>query len=94
MRRRAGEVGISPAPTHEPPVIDSEFAQLEVFLTGEDVEECVGLRIHGAVHYLHSTSARVLERRLNDVLGLWNQSVRDFKRSHPGDPMNERIQEV
>lgn len=86
---------VAPIPTREPRIPgDESYPQTEVFLTGDEAEECVGVRIHGQLHYLHAPSSRALERRLHAVLETWNQSIRDFKRSHPDLDDAKRIQEA
>jgi hypothetical protein len=83
-------------PTREPPFLpgDSSFPQIEVYLTGDEATECIGVRIHGQLHYLHASSARALEQRVHAALEKWNQTVRDFKRDHPELPAAIGIEEV
>lgn len=98
-KRRRAEVppssGREPPPTHEPVVPgDETYPQIEVFLTGDEAKECIGVRIHGQLHYLHATSSRVLEQRLHKALDSWNVTVRAFKRDHPDLAQANNIQEV
>lgn len=75
-------------PTHEPNFLpgDGSFPQIEVFLTGHEVKECIGVRIHGQVHYIHSTTARMLDYRLQGALDVWNQRLREAKARDPTNP--------
>jgi hypothetical protein len=85
----------SALPTHEPEYVPANtFPQIEVFLTGDEAKECLGVRIHGQLHYLHATSSRVLEQRIHAALEEWNRTVREFKREHPEAEGVDRIQEV
>jgi hypothetical protein len=50
-------------------------SHVKVELTGADTLECICVTIHGAVHYLHSTTARELERLLHEQLDAYNHGV-------------------
>jgi hypothetical protein len=72
------------SPTREPEGPGNPtFPQIEVFLTKPDVKECIGIRIHGRLHYLHSTTARMLEYRLHGALDVWNERLREAKAADP-----------
>jgi hypothetical protein len=77
----------SGAPTHEPETDlgDGSFPQIEVFLTRPEIKECIGPRIHGRLHYLHSTTARMVVYRLQGALDVWNQRLREAKAADPGN---------
>jgi hypothetical protein len=85
-RATAGsKLGEERAPTHEPEILpgNGSFPQIEVFLSGPDFKECIGVRIHGQVHYLHSTTARMLDFRLQGALDVWNGRLRAAKAADP-----------
>jgi hypothetical protein len=46
---------------------------VRVELTGDDDLECVRIWIHGYTHYLHSTTARELEKMLGKCLDDYNK---------------------
>ena len=43
-------------------------------LTGDEDNECILVEIHGVKHYLHSTTARELEKAIYVALYEWNNS--------------------
>jgi hypothetical protein len=60
--------------THEPDEpIDWPRGHVRVELTGDDQEECITVWIHGRTHYLHSTTARELQKMLETRLAEWNK---------------------
>jgi hypothetical protein len=77
-------------PTHEPEIApgDGSFPQIAVFLTTPEVKECIAVEIHGQVHYLHSTTARMLDYRLQGALDVWNERLRAAKAA---DPENAKL---
>ena len=53
--------------THEPRVPQNwPEAHVSVKLTGDDNGECIEVTIHGVRHYLHSTTARELEKAVGE----------------------------
>lgn len=46
-----------------------------VKLTGDDQGECIEVTIHGVPHYLHSTTARELQKMLSSNLATWNKTA-------------------
>ncbi len=83
--RESPLTGSPQPPTHEPDSIpaDGSYPQIEVFLTDDKVRECIGVKIHGQVHYLHATSARMLDYRLQGAIDVWNQRLREAKAADP-----------
>jgi hypothetical protein len=60
--------------THEPAIpVNWPDGHVKVSLTGDDADECILVWIHGHMHYLHSTTARELERMLHNKLEEWNK---------------------
>lgn len=63
--------------THEPwPPRDWPHGHVAVELTGDEIDECVEVVIHGVEHYLHSTTARELSNMLLQRLNEWNEKVK------------------
>lgn len=59
--------------TREPETpIDWPEGHVNVTLTGDDQMECVLVEIHGVKHYLHTTTARELEKVLHARIEEWN----------------------
>jgi hypothetical protein len=78
--RTKRERGIVGAPrgvaqvTHEPMVpVNWPEGHVRVELTDAAQDECIVVTIHGVAHYLHSTTARELEKALAVKLDEWNQ---------------------
>jgi hypothetical protein len=46
------------------------------FLTDDDQGECIAVVIHGATHYLHSTTAAHLSKSLRADLEAWNRGAK------------------
>lgn len=68
----------SPTPTHEPAVPqDWPMGHVSVALTPDEIDECIEVVIHGAKHYLHSTTARELSNMLLARLDEWNVIAQD-----------------
>lgn len=60
--------------THEPEQPQNwPTGHVRVELTGDDDVECVKVWIHGHTHYLHSTTARELEKMLGKCLDDYNK---------------------
>lgn len=63
--------------THEPEVpLNWPDGHVGVTLTGDDEGECIEVTIHGARHYLHSSTARELNNMLAARLDEWNATAR------------------
>lgn len=76
--------------THEPAIPrDWPNGHVNVKLTGDEVDECVKVTIHGIDHYLHATTARELSNMLLGTLEKYNSKVRLENFHHGGN-----IQEV
>jgi hypothetical protein len=59
--------------THEPGVPTNwPHGHVGVQLTPDDVDECIEIRIHGVLHYLHSSTAAELQPMLTEKLDEWN----------------------
>jgi len=59
--------------THEPPVPQNwPDGHVSVELTGDDEGECMVLTIHGVRHYLHSTTAYELSKKLSGRIEEWD----------------------
>ena len=62
--------------THEPhKTINWPEGHVKVALTDDSKEECIAIIIHGYTHYLHSTTARELEKMLHATLTEYNKRV-------------------
>lgn len=75
-RKALGDGGYSSSGnvTHEPfEPLNWPDGHVRVELTGDDEEECVRVWIHGRTHYLHSTTARELQRMLEARLEEYNR---------------------
>jgi len=61
--------------THEPEVPQNwPDGHVRVELTGNETDECVKVWIHGYMHFLHATTARALQEKLEKALTEWNES--------------------
>lgn len=59
--------------THEPEQPKNwPDGHVGVALTGDDQGECIEITIHGVRHYLHSTTAEELSKRLRTRIDEWN----------------------
>ena len=59
--------------THEPRIPqDWPHGHVGVELTGDEIDECIKVRIHGHDHYLHSSTARELSNMLLETINTWN----------------------
>jgi hypothetical protein len=68
---------MNPHTTHEPPQpTDWPHGHVGVILTGPDQDECLAVRIHDSVHYLHATTARELQKMLQSQLSAVNRQVK------------------
>jgi len=64
--------------THEPAVPhDWPDGHVAVALTDDNEGECIEITIHGVRHFLHSTTARELEKMLATRIAEWNQIARN-----------------
>lgn len=64
------------AETHEPEIPqDWPYGHVSVALTGDDVDECIEVTIHGVRHYLHSSTARELSNMLLTRIDEWNDAA-------------------
>ncbi|MDP9988603.1 hypothetical protein J2S98_003791 [Arthrobacter oryzae] len=62
--------------THEPPQPQNwPDGHVGVALTGDDQEECIEVTIHGVRHYLHSTTAEELSKKLRSRIDEWNETA-------------------
>lgn len=53
------------------------MGHVSVALTPDEIDECIEVVIHGAKHYLHSTTARELSNMLLARLDEWNVIAHD-----------------
>jgi hypothetical protein len=62
--------------THEPevPIINWPNGHVAVDLTGAVDDECIVVTVHGVKHYLHTTTARELQKMLVDRIDEWKTS--------------------
>ncbi|SDZ26534.1 hypothetical protein SAMN05216554_2905 [Herbiconiux ginsengi] len=72
-RNKRGRANV-PAVTHEPdaPLANWPEGHADVELTGDDDSECIAVTIHGVRHYLHSTTAYELSKKLDGRIREWD----------------------
>ena len=63
--------------THEPNVPQNwPDGHVDVELTGIDQEECIVVTVHGVRHYLHSTTAHELSKKLSSRIKEWDADAK------------------
>jgi hypothetical protein len=64
---------LMPAVTHEPAVPSNwPDGHVDVALTDWEESECIVVTIHGVQHFLHSTTAHELSKKLDARIGEWD----------------------
>jgi hypothetical protein len=64
--------------THEPsePLPDWPKSHVNVFQTGDDIGECIAIKIHGITHYLHASTAEAMLINLRNELQAWDEHAK------------------
>ena len=83
--RRAARRAEQDVVTHEPdaPLKDWPESHVGVHLTGDDLDECIEIVIHGVTHYLHSSTAQALCSQLIVSLTTWEASAVEQSGHYP-----------
>lgn len=65
--------------THEPEIpVNWPIGHVSVSLSATEVDECVKVKIHDSIHFLHATTARELQKMLECALDDFNKSGTPF----------------